>query len=65
MGEGSVAGFGRQPQRLKCVCPSLFPRWLGSVLLLSNPMTEKYTGMSAENLGLKTHIGGSILPKGS
>lgn len=65
MGEGSVAGFRRQPQRLECVCPSLFPGGLGIVLLLSNQITEKYTGMSADNLGLKTRIGRSVPPKRS
>lgn len=55
MGGGSVAGFRGEPQRLKCVCASLFPRGVGRALSLSNQTVEKYSKMLADSPGLETH----------
>ena len=54
MGGGSVAGFRGEPQRLKCVCASLFPRGVGRALSLSNETIEKYSKMLVDNPGLET-----------
>lgn len=54
MGGGSLAGFRGEPQRLKCVCTSLFPGGVGSALSLSNRTIEKYSKMLVDSPGLET-----------